>query len=442
MLALLVARAAGAQTDPTVVMHEHYEKGQLAYEAQKYELAAAEFRAAYQAKPSASLLYNEAVCVERMKRYDQALKLYREYLDKGPSAKDRADAERRIAAIEAHRDEAPPPLGFVEIESVPSGAAIYLGDRMGPPVGTTPWNGHLTGPQKIILVLRGHEDVERADTFDPKRVYLQFFHMTPDQKTAWVDLTASVAGASVYLDDVKNGPIGQAPFHGNVSKGHRRFIVRADGFEEQSRELDLAGGGLYTIELALPKAPIGFIEVGGGTSLGAVVKVDGQVMCQPAPCRGRVPSGAHELRVEKPGLKPFVRRLGVDPATETEVTVRLQPDPGHGDVVWKAVFAGVFVAGGVVLALESHSVYADLQHDIDTGAPPPRPGDDRYLRGKIFAYAADGCFVLGAATAVVATVSLLTEHGPPSEGVANQRDLAVAPVIGAGYAGVNAAVRW
>ena len=85
--------------------------------------------------------------------------------------------------------------------------------------------------------------------------------------------------------------------------------------------------------------------------------------------------------------------------------------------------------------------------------PPISPDDDRFLKGKIFSYAADGCFLIGAITAVVGTISLFSEHGPPSVGSAESRELGtmasglnliptITPQVGPGYAGLSAEVRW
>ena len=81
----LAPRAVHAQpVDPVVEMREHFDKGQSYYAEKKYELAAAEFRAAYEAKPSASLLFDEAVCYEKMKNYSKAVTLFKEYLNTQP----------------------------------------------------------------------------------------------------------------------------------------------------------------------------------------------------------------------------------------------------------------------------------------------------------------------------------------------------------------------
>jgi hypothetical protein len=190
-----------------------------------------------------------------------------------------------------------------------------------------------------------------------------------------------------------------------------------------------------------------------GTSIeGAIVKLDGKVACQPAPCRFQTPDGEHTVTVEKPGLKTLTKRMTIIRATESELSVKLMPDEGHSDVIWKYSFAAAFIAGGIVLGLQANSVHDDIQSDINKGMPPIGPDDSRFLKGKIFSYAADGCFLIGGVTAIVATISLLSEKGPPSVGASESRELGsmssgltlplVMPTVGPGYAGATMEVRW
>src|SRR5215510_10297501 len=86
---LLVPRVAVAQTDDTEKMRERFEKGQDYYEQKKFEAAASEFRAAYEIKPAASLLYNEAVCYEKLRDFNKAATLFRKYLNDFPNARDK-----------------------------------------------------------------------------------------------------------------------------------------------------------------------------------------------------------------------------------------------------------------------------------------------------------------------------------------------------------------
>src|SRR6187200_2311386 len=96
LLSLCIAVTASAQPAPAAAddsttegMRERFEKGQDFYEQRKYEAAAAEFRAAYEIRPAASLLYNEAVCYEKLRDFSKAATLFRKYLSDSPNARDR-----------------------------------------------------------------------------------------------------------------------------------------------------------------------------------------------------------------------------------------------------------------------------------------------------------------------------------------------------------------
>ena len=63
---------------------------------------------------------------------------------------------------------------------------------------------------------------------------------------------------------------------------------------------------------------------------------------------------------------------------------------------------------------------------------------------KIFAIASDACFAIGTITAITGVVSLLLDKGPDSTGLGETRDMgaSITPVVGPGFAGVSAGVRW
>jgi hypothetical protein len=56
--------------------------------------------AAYRVRPVAELKYNLAECYDRLNRFGDAVRAYREYLEGSPRAADRATVEARIANLE------------------------------------------------------------------------------------------------------------------------------------------------------------------------------------------------------------------------------------------------------------------------------------------------------------------------------------------------------
>jgi tetratricopeptide (TPR) repeat protein len=85
--------------DPTETMKQLYENGQDAYEEGDYSVAFESFLAAYDAKPAASLLYNAAVCLEKLEDYWGASDLFEQYLEVSPMPRDREAVEARILAL-------------------------------------------------------------------------------------------------------------------------------------------------------------------------------------------------------------------------------------------------------------------------------------------------------------------------------------------------------
>lgn len=463
------APPAGAASGDTEKMRERFEKGQDFYEQKKYEAAAAEFRAAFEIKPAATLLFNEAVCYEKLKDFNKAASLFRRYIAASPNARDKKAVESRIANLEgasAGRKEARENLekekiearGVFLIESTPPGATVYLDDKNQPPLGTTPWNGTIDGEHTVIVVAKGYKDTKTPVRGKPNSVNTVFIGLSQEHYLAWLEVRANVPGAEVYIDGKEAGSVGHTPYMGNITPGKHTLIITKEGFTEEVKQMDFTAGEPHKVDATLDKAPIGFIQIGGATVEGAKVLLDGKEVCATAPCRFQSPSGEHKISVEKKGQKTFNRTMNIGKATETALSVKLAPKQSRTDLIWKFGFAAVFIGGGIFCGLQASGLKSDIQDDIDKGMPPLAPDDDRFTTGKIWAIAADGLFVVGGLTAVFAVVSMFSEKGAPSSGfVSDSRDLAgnplierppvarglkVEPVIGPSFAGLAAEVRW
>ena len=134
-----------------------FARGGELYAAGRYEEALAEFERANELAPHPANLFNMARCEENLGRSGAALETYRRALEGTESAAERADIERRIAAILER-----PVRIFVTSE--PSGAEILVDANEAPEPGTTPLALELSpGPHRLILTAEGHEiAVERV----------------------------------------------------------------------------------------------------------------------------------------------------------------------------------------------------------------------------------------------------------------------------------------
>jgi tetratricopeptide (TPR) repeat protein len=138
-LAPLSARAA--EPDKTVELR--FKEGVAHARAGDYEAALQSFQQAYAIKPVPRLLYNMAVCEEKLERWVDAIHRYHAVLDDpSTSDQDRADARAHIAALEGK-------VGHIEVHAA-DGAGIAIDD--GPVVATAP----ITQP---LLVAPGHHVV-------------------------------------------------------------------------------------------------------------------------------------------------------------------------------------------------------------------------------------------------------------------------------------------
>jgi hypothetical protein len=99
---------------------DHMERGQALYLQARFEEAAAEFEAAYEAQPFSAFLYNAGVALERAGQPGRAADLFEQYLGRDPGASDAESVRARVARLRASQQA--PPSGAGERGS-PEGAA-------------------------------------------------------------------------------------------------------------------------------------------------------------------------------------------------------------------------------------------------------------------------------------------------------------------------------
>lgn len=108
---------------------EHFAAAQEAFAKQDFTRAATEYQATYNITKDPALLYNIGESWQRAGDGPKAVAAYRSYLKDQPTATDRAEAERRIASIEAALSGKPAP------EAAQPGAAPKTGET--PAIETT-----------------------------------------------------------------------------------------------------------------------------------------------------------------------------------------------------------------------------------------------------------------------------------------------------------------
>jgi hypothetical protein len=484
-----LAMPAHAQTaDALKKAQGAFDQAQVDYLAGKYDAAAQGFQDAYASRAFPQFLYNVAAS-HHMKgkkesdpdAYRKAVKAYREYLSADPQATDKAKVEKAIDGIESEIQrlksqaaapkpdgngtkpngngtkpnaapatpppqgppiEPPKPRSLVVIESEPSNATIYVDDKRNGPLGNTPWSGTIDGTHKVIIEKRGYTVITQTVTPDPQKLFVLSAAMSQQSFLGWIEVSSNVPGADIYIDDKAAGPVGRTPLSQNIKPGKHTFWISADGYDEHRQEIEVIANETHAIKAQLKGSPVGKLNITGLGIEDATIYVDGEELCERGPCLKSLHEGEHTVTVRRPDFKSYTKRIRIQAKTETQIRVTLAPKPGRGDAIVTGILAGAFAGGGVFLGLQANKYRDDLRKEIDAGLVPPDSNDPRFLRGKIFAIAADATFAIAGITALTAVYYTFRDKGASSRGLVDVRALALRPEVGPGYAGLGMGVSW
>ncbi|MEZ4364755.1 MAG: PEGA domain-containing protein [Kofleriaceae bacterium] len=483
LVTLTLVAVLGAQVAPPIeaawanasldLAKQKFDTAQADYAARSFNKAAEGFLEAYKLRPDiAELLYNAAAAYEEQAKaaadadaYDNAAKYYQEFVAAAPDDPSSATLSARIPTLtaEAASLRANPPAagtpgtpsaavaglgaanlikGVYVIESNPSAAEIYLDSEANGVFALTPWSGVITGEHTVIIKARGYRPKTQVLATTPNGLVVQSFDLAVVDSTGFLTVTSSPPGANVYIDDKSKGSVGPTPYAKAILPGKHTIYVSADGYDEFVTEIDVREGETPIIDAVLKGAPVGYLNMRGDGIEDSKVYIDGELACDPGPCRRALREGAHDVTVTRPGYKTFKKKVEINAKAETTIKVDLAEVPGRGDAIIAYVLSAAFAGGGVYLGMQANNLRDELDADIAAGAPPVDETDPRFTRGKIYAIAANAAYGIGAITFLTAVYYTFRDKGPPSRGAVDTKSLALTPTLGAGYAGLDMEVRW
>lgn len=454
LVAVLATSAARAQEPPAAepelqAAKATFEEAQSLYLQGAYDDAAARFLGAYEKKPFAAFLFNAAVAYEKAGKIEQAVEFFRKYLEREPDASDAAAVKARIEGLvasqppaapatpDAPAPPAPPPApvlpaiatkGLVIIDSKPPGAAIYLDDKKKGAFARTPWQGSLEPrATKLIVEAKGFKPEERKIEPRTDKVYELYIALSEEHFLGWIEVTANVPGADVFIDRRESGAIGRTPYTGHVKPGKHTVWVQKPGYSVARKDIEVRPGTATTHVLALEQVSNGWITVVGKQSRGGTLKVDGKVACT-TPCQHTVAPGKHEVAVTLDGMEPYEGEVQVTRSSETLVDVRFSPKPSRGRAWTLAVMTAVFVGAGAYVGTEADKRESELRKESARTEALLNTGDPRVTRGKYYAIGANVLFGLGALTGLMSAWNFLIS-GPDSTAELDERRIGWAPVL-------------
>jgi tetratricopeptide (TPR) repeat protein len=163
--AINTARAGELTPAQKQEVRQHYEKASRAYDVQKFQEAIEEYQKTYEISGDAAMLFNVAQAYRLNGQPQEAIYYYRRYLERSPTASNRAATEQKIAELEkaiadakggSPGGTAPPPAA-----PPPPGAAPSVGTNAGVAAGgastsTTPAPATFPPPQLVTVEEDSH----------------------------------------------------------------------------------------------------------------------------------------------------------------------------------------------------------------------------------------------------------------------------------------------
>lgn len=242
--------------------HTHFSNGVRLYDKTPpdYEAALAEFRAAYAAKPVASIKRNVALCLRGLKRYGEAIDTLEEMLAEGgdsikPEVRDAANKAIKemnalvtVLRLKVILRAAPlgtrPPVVEVSVDGRPIPSDKFAAPiRLGP--GDHTLSAHANGysdTSQHLAIVAGQGDTPAT------------IEMYPVSSTVRgrLHVRADVPSASIAIDGV---PLAFGEWEGDLGAGTHRVELSAKGYPLNARDVLVAPNAYTDVPVAMSEAP-------------------------------------------------------------------------------------------------------------------------------------------------------------------------------------------
>ncbi|HEY0705869.1 MAG TPA: PEGA domain-containing protein [Polyangia bacterium] len=223
----------------------HFQQAVALYDEGNFAAALAEFQAAYDLAPAATVLYNLGLTEKALYRYSDAARTLERYLVEAGKT-DKLSLERRQQVVQLI-EEMKSLLAPVRFVLTPRDARVTVDGR----AMTVADDGTVTlaaGSHVVDVTADGHESQRREITIAAGVPASYEFRLKLIPRTGTVSVTSSQAGTRVFID---GKDLGIAPISVELPAGGHQLEARADGFETYRGELVLAAGQQRNVDLAL-----------------------------------------------------------------------------------------------------------------------------------------------------------------------------------------------
>ena len=289
-----------------------FELGTQRYELKDYQGALSHFLASNRLARNRNVLFNIALCYEKLAQLPEAYRYFRRSLEGEQDAV-------VVASIQAALARLAPKVPLLHIITDPPGAHLYLDRRDLGERGTAPQTMALPpGTVRIFAELEGYElaasepvelrvGVERTVSLGLRRIVGTIQIPGP-------------AGASARLDADNAPELCRAPCDAPVPPGQHTLILSKEGYRTARVPISVAADKSSPLLVELvPES--GSLLVSADES-GAMLEVDG-LLRGTIPASFELPVGPHRIRVSLHGFQPIEREVVIQVKEPTRLDLEL-----------------------------------------------------------------------------------------------------------------------
>ena len=328
---------AAAPADPALANAKAlFKQGIEIFKTGDHERALDYFLRSRQAYPSAVNTTNAAICLDKLRRYDEALELYEEVITKHASEIDDAERKALAPAMASLRAR----VGSVDVSANVEGTVVIDGRARGKLPLTTPLRAQ-PGKRTVRVMKNGYLSKEAVVTVKVGQTVKVDLELSPLASSGLVRIEdAAHAGFEVFVDRVS---VGTVPWEGTLAPGkHVVWEQKGDlGSSPVAVQVVQAQTALLRLQAVKLGAPIR-VELASGS---AEISIDG-VGIGPGGWEGRLPEGQHTVVASEDGYHEKSHKvLSASDASGTTLRVSLDVDPDHPrwprrGSFWVGVFGG------------------------------------------------------------------------------------------------------
>lgn len=185
------------------------------------------------------------------------------------------------------------------------------------------------------------------------------------KRVSSLHLKIALPGARVTLRGVVLGttPL-KAPLR--VNAGKAKLEITAEGYHPYEREIELPGGGAFTVEVELKPRVVDAAQLTIEADPAASVELDGKPLGT-TPVDAHVTPGSHTVTLSRSGYLTRTTTVVATAGEHKRVSLTLEGEPGIASRWWFWTTVGVVAAGGAVLTISLMTSRDAGQGDIAPG---------------------------------------------------------------------------